>query len=375
MATTRLRLLVGIGLLVLAVVVTVLVALPGGAAHPGAGPGAATGPGAAARRPATRAVTSSAHLRPSGEPVPASTAHPRGTPSSVAGSTVTAPPGWAVTVHHLASGGLDRLYLLARPDSTSPSAPTAGSLPVLIVLHGRMMAPAAMMAQSQFLDEVGPAIVVFPAGFDLSWNAGYCCGGAHAAGVDDVAFLQAVVAQVLAQQAGASPGHVYLAGFSNGGRMAYRVACDSPGLFAGVAAVEAVSVSACALTTPVPLLIVAQTGDPLLSVVPGEPPAHIEGHTETTVGAEVADWRGLDGCGPAAVTATFGDLSTQSWNQCHGEGRVEEAIYGGGAHTWFHGCQGTPSAQALVWSFFHEAAPTVSAAGPSCGGSRHARVA
>jgi polyhydroxybutyrate depolymerase len=283
------------------------------------------------------------------------------------------PPGWTITVHHLASGGLGRYYEVARPvaaaggPSGSPASSKATpSLPVLVVLHGRVMSPANIMAVTHFLAVVGPAIVVFPSGYDESWNAGYCCGGAQRAGVNDVAFLRAVVDQILVQQPGATPGRVYLAGFSNGGRMAYRMACDAPGLFAGVAAVEAVSVSPCPSTIPVPLLIVAASGDPLLTIGYRAPPKHVAGHVETTVQGEIATWRTLDGCGPQVATATLGDLHTQTWDHCTGHGRVEAATYGGGKHAWFQGCQATPSAEGVIWAFFHQQAPLAGPGGPRC---------
>jgi polyhydroxybutyrate depolymerase len=334
----------------------------------------------ASSQPASSHPASShpASSHPAGSPAGLVAAHPG---ASVADgllpSPVDPPAGWAVTVHHLLSGGLDRYYLVARPSAPSTErAPTAkvttaasSSLPVLVVLHGRMMTPADMMATSHFLTQVGRAIVVYPSGYDQSWNAGYCCGGAHRANVNDVAFLRAVVDQVVAQQPGALASHVYLAGYSNGGRMAYRMACDDPGVFAGVAAVEAISVSSCASADPVPLLIVASQGDPLLTIGLRSPPKHIEGHTETTVQAEVAAWRVLEHCQPADTAATIGDVTTQTWSSCAGRGRVEAAVYGGGSHAWFKACRATPSAQALVWAFFHGEAP------PAAAGDRPARPA
>ncbi len=263
-------------------------------------------------------------------------------------------PRWVLSVHRLDAGGLPRSYLLAQPAPAQDGSLARGSLPVLVVLHGRTMTPARMLRVTHFLQEVGRAIVVVPAGYGRSWNAGYCCGAAHAAGVNDVGFIEAVVYQVLHEERAASAREVYLAGFSNGGRMAYRMACDAPGMFAAVAAVEAVSVSDCSATTPVPLLVVAQTGDPLLTINQAGAPKHIEGHLENTVQGEVAVWRGLDGCGPSTDEVNVGDLTAHVWDRCRGRGRVEEAIYGGGAHTWFPGRPGTPSAEALVWSFFDQ---------------------
>ena len=115
-------------------------------------------------------------------------------------------------------GGLERTYVVARPAQA-----LTGVLPVVIVLHGRDMTPAHMERDS-VLPPAARAIVVYPAGYGRSWNAGACCGPAHADRVDDVAFLAAVVREVLRGEPGASADAVFLLGYSNGGRMALRMA-------------------------------------------------------------------------------------------------------------------------------------------------------
>jgi polyhydroxybutyrate depolymerase len=225
-------------------------------------------------------------------------------------------------------------------------------MPVLVVLPGRTLTPAAIERITGFLALVGGAVVVYPAGYDQSWNAGYCCGGAHRAGVNDVAFLRSVVRAVVATQPGTSPHDVYLVGYSNGGRMAYRMACADPGAFAGVAAVEAVAVSPCAGREAVPLIEVASTGDPLLAVNADAPPRHIAGHAEETVAALLAHWRRLEGCRGGAAHAVLGAVTTAEWRSCRGGGRIELARYRGGSHAWPQGSPGTPSAQALISAFF-----------------------
>ena len=262
-----------------------------------------------------------------------------------------APPGWTISAEHLRWGGLDRYYLVARPVTTDRSS--GNTLPVLVVLHGRMMTPASAEGVTGFLSEVGRAIVVYPAGYDESWNAGYCCGGANRSQMNDLGFIDSVVHNVVNTEAGASPHAVYLVGYSNGGRMAYRLACDDPGAFAGVAAVEAVPVSPCASTTPVPLIEVASTADPLLTVAAGAPPKYIAGRAEVTVQVLMEQWRHRDGCAATASSSTHGALVDTVWSHCAAGGRLELAVYRGGSHAWPESAPATPSAQELIWSFFH----------------------
>lgn len=96
--------------------------------------------------------------------------------------------------------------------------------PVLMVLSWRYMSPAVIAAVRgfRFLPLVAHEIVVYPAGYDRSWDAGYCCGPAQRLGVDDLAFFEAMIHAVFNSEPGTSARQMYLAGFSNGGRMAFR---------------------------------------------------------------------------------------------------------------------------------------------------------
>ena len=264
-----------------------------------------------------------------------------------------APPGWAITAKQVLSANRHRYYLLARP-----LVSYGGDLPILVVLHGRGMTPAGIEQRTGFLQTVGRALVVYPAGMDESWNAGYCCGEAQRLGVDDVAFLETVIHQVLASE---PPGHahrVYLVGYSNGGRMAYRMACADPGAFSGLAAVEAVAVSSCGRAAPVPLLEVASTGDPLLTIPGNAPPKHVAGHSEITVTALVDHWRDLEQCSAGESTRAYRGMEMSEWAHCDPAGRVALAVYAGGSHKWPAGGVGTPSATRTIWSFFQQAGAT-----------------
>jgi polyhydroxybutyrate depolymerase len=259
---------------------------------------------------------------------------------------VPVPAGWTSTVEQVQSGVLLRDYVVTQPIVTGP-----GILPVLLVLHGHGMTPAGVARITGFLSTVGKAVVVFPAGFGQSWDAGGCCGLARTAGINDVAFLTTVVHDVLASVPGTSAQAVYLAGFSNGGRMAYRMACASPGLFAGVAAVEAVPVPACVPSRPVSIAIVAYQNDPYLSIAAPEPLRVVRGIDEPRVSDIVAQWRQIDGCVGNPTITTFGTAINSVWSACQDQTRVQYTLYAGGAHRWPQGDGSTPSASHLIWTF------------------------
>jgi polyhydroxybutyrate depolymerase len=258
-------------------------------------------------------------------------------------------PSWIRTTVSMTVDGLARSYLVVRP----ADAGTA-SLPVLMELHGCCTTPEVELDRSGFLDVTGPAILVYPAGHDQYWNAGACCGGTEA---DDVAFLTAVVKQVLAGQAGADAGRVYLVGYSNGGRMAYRMACVQPRLFTAVAVFGAVNAKACPDPAPVSLLVAAGTADPELAVSANATRPTVNGYLEPTVDGQVEQYRQANGCRAGPVTTTAGKLTSKTWTACGSGDIVQLSLYTGGDHAWPQAEGATPAAAQVIWNFFQRVRP------------------
>src|SRR5690606_902868 len=82
--------------------------------------------------------------------------------------------------------------------------------------------------------------------------------------VPDIGFLRSLVGE-LAGRYPVDDKRVYVAGFSNGGFMAQRLACDAPGLFAAFASVGAAGYggqpSICGDSEPVSILFMHGTED------------------------------------------------------------------------------------------------------------------
>jgi polyhydroxybutyrate depolymerase len=205
------------------------------------------------------------------------------------------------------------------------------------------MTPATMQHITGLERAIGHAIVVYPEGHDLSWNAGSCCGPAQAARMDDVSFLRALVHHVVATEPGADPHTVLLVGYSNGGRMAFRLACADPGAFSAVTAVEAAPVWSCpSLDSPVSLLSIIATGDPIVS--------------KPALDDAMRAWSSLDGCRPVPSTVVTRGMTVRRWTGCRGGSMVQQVILPGGTHAWPDGRNGLPSATDLTSAFFGAAA-------------------
>jgi polyhydroxybutyrate depolymerase len=156
-------------------------------------------------------------------------------------------------------GGRVRTYRLY-----VPHAYAGKPVPLLVVLHPALGDGAGMERLTHF-DELAEArnfIVAYPDGVNRRWNAGRCCGRPMAMQVDDVGFIEAVVAAA-GRQYHVDPMRKYLAGFSNGAFLAHHVACLKPDAFTAYAVTGgAITTANCPDAKPTPMLVIHGTVDP-----------------------------------------------------------------------------------------------------------------
>lgn len=131
---------------------------------------------------------------------------------------------------------------------------------LVIVLHGLGGTGDGFARTTGFDDQAAKHdwLAVYPDGKDKEWNAGFCCPFAAPPQVDDVAFMVALIDRF------AKPGwKVFVTGFSNGGMMAYRLACDLPQQITAIGVVGADS-EECSPRPPLPAILHMQgTADKL----------------------------------------------------------------------------------------------------------------
>ena len=165
------------------------------------------------------------------------------------------PPKWTHTAH-LKHGGLRRTYHALSPAGKGPH-------PILLMLHGSGGDAASFAMQTPLLTAGAVErgyFAVFPEGVEApgsklrcrerTWNSGQCCGEAFLTKADDVGFLVRVVEDVRRTFPSASASDAFVAGSSNGGSMALRLACERPGLVKAavpqISSYEGVAGAACA---------------------------------------------------------------------------------------------------------------------------------
>jgi poly(3-hydroxybutyrate) depolymerase len=97
------------------------------------------------------------------------------------------------------------------------------------------------------------AYLVGPDGKSSMWNAGECCGKARDQGIDDVGFLDALVAHI--DETGCTTGNVLATGIGNGGMMAHRWACESDVVDGVISVGGALQTESCAAERAIPVLM------------------------------------------------------------------------------------------------------------------------
>jgi polyhydroxybutyrate depolymerase len=238
-------------------------------------------------------------------------------------------------------GHLRRAWWLA-----TPLHPRFAKLPLLMVLHGRNSTPAGEASRTGFLGVVaaGDAIAAYPAGWDTSWNAGHCCGRAHAAGIDDLDFLHRLAVELTARP-DVDAADLDLVGFSNGAKMAFDLVCSGAVKPRAMVVAEAVPTSDCSHSPAVPLVQVAGTADPLVPYAAVDPKLTAGGKPLMPVLTDISEWAANNGCTSSSVV-TQAQRLVQTWTGCTAP--VELLTYPGGAHAWHL------DATAYLWTFLSD---------------------
>ncbi len=222
--------------------------------------------------------------------------------------------------------------------------------PLVLALHGNMQEfpdrprvsgpfTDQWIRFGEYADQWGVA-VVYPDGVDGCWADGRGVTPSDEAGIDDLAYLRAVI-QRCADQFGTEPEHTIVAGMSNGAFMAHRLAHESSDLipvFAAVAGGLPTGLIEAAPTHAVSAILVHGTADTTVPIVGGYsrrlgPNGELRGRTMGLV-ESAEHWRAIDRCAGAGTTVTTDGTSRHTVDGGVGGSRVSAWTVFDGGHTW-----------------------------------------
>ncbi len=237
------------------------------------------------------------------------------------------------STHTLKSSGERRRYLLYVPASQQPDR----SAPLVISLHGFAEWPAHQMNTSRW-NEVADQngfIVVYPAGtgFPRRWRVLYPPANSEAI-MKDVRFISELI-DVLGRDYLIDPARIYVNGLSNGGGMAFVLACalsERIAAMGSVAGAYSFPAEACQLSRAVPMIFFHGTADPIVPFTGGK---SARGFTFPSV----PDWVRLaaerSGCAPAPVELPpSGEVSGIKYTGCEQGAEIVFYTVHGGGHSW-----------------------------------------
>jgi poly(3-hydroxybutyrate) depolymerase/surface polysaccharide O-acyltransferase-like enzyme len=248
------------------------------------------------------------------------------------------------TVSTMQVGNMTRSYTVLTPAKKTLPA----SAPIIMVLSGINSTQEQEIGRDEFTSyaTAGEAEVVYPLAYRESWNAIGCCSWAAQAKVNDVGFIEALVKRI-------DPGNtrpIYLVGYSNGGRLAYTLACEDPLLFDGTAVVKSDPMSWCNITVPQKILQVASTDDTDTPWYTGE-----KGHFRESPASLVENniLRYEDQCSTESASSHQGNMTLTTWSDCLNGSSVSFAVYTAGVHSYPRPPVSFPAASQVIWAWIN----------------------
>lgn len=288
-------------------------------------------------------------------PTPTSTPTPTLPPLPIAPPTATSTPVIGA-IHDRPGDYFDRLVLRNYPRwfhvHIPPSYRSGVPMALVFNLHGLgsdLAQQKTLSAMSTKADEAG-FIVVYPQAGASVWNI-----NAGEIGDIDVNFFREMIVY-LERKLSIDPTRIYVTGFSNGGGMAHRLACDLSDRIAAIAPVAGAHLpdEPCQPERPVPVLAIHGAAD---NIVP-----YVHEKLGHNIPQWAADWAARNGCDPTPSFQEHDGISVKTWQHCDSSATVIVYLLEGVGHTW----PGSPigdlwgpntqdfAANDVIWEFFQE---------------------
>ena len=265
--------------------------------------------------------------------------------------------------------GIEREYFLYLPDGFDPSQ----QLPVVFNFHGITSDHGEQYTYTGFFggfDDVADAnqfIVCYPNGTKIpteegyEWNVGFTFSPTTA---DDVGFIDRLI-DTLHSNYNINLDRVYATGMSNGGYMAFRLACELTNRFQAVASVTGSMVpqemAICNPSNTIPVMQIHNTADPVVGYNGFDNGAPIDELLEKWRNENYCDATMMDSLALPDTDPNDGSTVDKfTWNDCQGNRQVLHYRVNGGSHTWpgsslvFTETNQDINASQEIWNFFDQ---------------------
>jgi polyhydroxybutyrate depolymerase len=218
--------------------------------------------------------------------------------------------------------------------------------PLVIALHGGLGSAAQFEANSglsEFAESNG-FYALYPNGIGSNenqtspqtWNAGDCCGPAVQRNVNDIAFIESLI-QHLKNTLFIDKRRVFAIGHSNGGMLAYKLACELSDEISGIGVQSAsLGINQCQPTSPVSVVHIHGTADKNFPI-DGGVGSGIAGVPFRSARFAVDTLATTNKCEANSETSKIrenSDLVIYSWKKCASSVGIRYIIVDGASHAW-----------------------------------------
>jgi len=258
-------------------------------------------------------------------------------------------------------------------------------LPVVVMLHSGG-GNATMFEERTGMTQKAEAegfIVVYPQGTGYThdrfytWNSGHCCFYALEKKVDDVGFIHKLILS-LVDRLHIDKQRIYVAGFSNGGMLAYRLGAAMPDMLAAIAPISATiggkagpDTAEYRIPAPVktlPLITMHGLADQQIPYAGGEGSKAFAERSDISVKTSLRYWMQAASCKPEQARPSKITESTTRYQFACDKTAVELYTLKGMGHAWASETRNgwrveyalldepdmTVSASDIVWDFFKQ---------------------
>ena len=241
--------------------------------------------------------------------------------------------------------------------------------PVVVVFHGgggNADAAARMTEMNAKADAEG-FIVVYPEGTGpykhrlLTWNTWNCCGQAQKRNVDDIGFIRELLF-TLDRKYSINPRRIYVTGFSNGGMLAYRAACELSDIVAAFAPVAGAMNGDCYPQRAIPMIVFHGMEDQHVPYQGGSGEKSLRKRIDTSVSDSVGFFTYHNNCLSTPNRQKRGNVIHDSFVGCQNGGNIEVYSIVDQGHAWPGGQKSRRigsdmpsseiSATDIIWDFF-----------------------